>query len=285
MFNIKPEHLGGGTVLFRNVLDVPQDSLLKELSSLKDEWRKENFEIVYDDSGAPLHAVNKGGFIYDLDSMSKAPVRIQKLTNPFFKECDLAIYACLLEYIEIFPAILQCLWWRSTGHVLCYDEGASLGFHCDNDVNYRYGAIPSTEHATRNVLSALLYFNDSTEDDSVEHSFSGGHMTIPYFDIDITPRKGDVLLMPAGYLGAHEIHEVTRGSRYSYLSWFAQGSEDRDKGICPMVPDEYYKNEGQWWLNTIIEDYESHLDSKYQNSDLIPQGKVSFKSREKDHLK
>jgi hypothetical protein len=179
--------------------------------------------------------------------------------------------------------VLQCLWWRSTGHVLCYDEGASLGFHCDNDVNYRYGAAPKTEHATRNVLSALVYFNDLSDDESLPYSFSGGNMSIPYFDIDIKPAAGDVLLMPASYLGAHEIHEVTRGSRYSYLSWFAQGSGDTDKGIAPRTPDVYYKNEGQWWLTSIIEDYEQHLVSKYGELDSIPQNLTHFKSREKDH--
>jgi len=283
MFNVKPEHLGGGTVLFRGVLDIPQQQLLEELSELKDKWKTENFRIVYDENGNPLHAINKGDFIYDLESMSKSPVRIQELVNPFFAQCDAAIYSCLLEYIEMFPAVLQCLWWRSTGHVLCYDEGASLGFHCDNDVNYRYGAVPRTEHATRNVLSALVYFNDSTDDESVDYSFGGGHMSIPYFGIDISPQKGDILLMPASYLGAHEIHEVTRGSRYSYLSWFAQGSEDKEKGISPMVPDDYYKNSGQWWLTSIIEDYDAHLKSKYRDSASIPEHMVGFKSRADDH--
>jgi len=284
MFNIKPEHLGGGNVLFRNVLNVPQEDLINHLSSLKDEWRKENFRIVYDDLGNPLHAVNKGDFIYDISSMNSAPVRIQKLTHKFFQECDNAIYACLLEYIEMFPAVLQCLWWRSTGHVLCYDEGASLGFHCDNDVNYRYGALPRTEHATRNVLSTIVYLNDSTDDESVDYSFSGGHMSIPYFDINITPAAGDILMMPASYLGGHEIHEVTRGSRYSYLSWFAQGSENHEKGINPLVPTEYYQNEGQWWLTSIIDDYDNHLVSKYVKDDLIPQKLLAHRNRENDHL-
>ncbi len=283
MTNYTPQHLGGGTVLFSNAITVPQAEVIEYLVEQKDKWRKENFTLVHDENGKPTHAVNKGGFIYGLEDVMRAPVRVQELEHPFFEKCDTAIYSCLLEYIEMFPAILQCLWWRSTGHVLCYDEGASLGFHCDNDVNYRYGAIPKTEHATRNVLSALVYFNDSTDDESVPNSFSGGNMTIPYFDIDIKPRTGDILLMPANYLGAHEIHAVTRGSRYSYLSWFAQGSESEDKGICPMVPDTYYKNHGQWWMTSIVEDYAAHLEVKYENSAGIPDKLLDFKSRKNDH--
>ena len=284
MNKINAEHLGGGTVLFKNVLDVPKTELIEHLSEIKENWRKENFKIVYDKDGNPLHAINKGDFIYDIESMNSAPVRIQSLTHPFFRECDDAVYQCLLEYIELFPAVLQCLWWRSTGHVLCYDEGASLGLHCDNDVNYRYGAIPKTEHATRNVVSALVYINDSTDDESVDYSFSGGHMSIPYFGLDITPTSGDILLMPAGYLGAHEIHKVTRGTRYSYLSWFAQGSEDKEKGVSPIVPDEYYKNAGQWWLTSIIEDYDKHISAKYEHPTGTNEKLFAFRTREKDHI-
>lgn len=276
-------NLGGGTVLFKNAVDVPQDDVISYLEKEKERWREENFTIVRDEGGKPIHAINKGGFIYELEDMNASPVRIQNLEHPFFKTCDEAVYLCLLEYIEIFPAILQSLWWRSTGHVLCYEKGASLGLHCDNDVNYRFGAAPKEQHATRNVLSALVYINECTNDESVKYSFSGGHMEIPYFGIDIIPAKGDVLLMPANYVGAHEIKEVTRGSRYSYLSWFAQGSEDEQRGISPRVSDTYYKNHGQWWLDRIIEDYDSHLRAKYPNQELIPEHLTAFRERKNDH--
>jgi hypothetical protein len=276
------KNLGGGVVLFKEAFSIDQNDVVSYLEQQKEKWREENFTIINDDSGRPIHAVNKGGFIYELEDVAAAPVRVQNLDHPFFKMCDETIYLCLLEYIEIFPAILQSLWWRSTGHALCYDKGAGLGLHCDNDVNYRFGAAPREQHATRNVVSALAYINDSTDDDSVPYSFSGGHMKIPYFDIDVMPSKGDVLLMPASYIGAHEILPVTRGTRYSYLCWFAQGSEDEEKGIVPQVPDIYYKNSGQWWLNTIIEDYDSHLSRKYSDTG-IPENLIAFRERKDDH--
>lgn len=277
------ENLGGGTVRFVGALEVPQDDVLAYLVREKLRWKKENFSIIKDDNGNPIHAVNKGGFIYDLEDIDRSPVRIQKLEHEFFRVCDETIYKCLLEYVEIFPAILQSLWWRSTGHVLCYEEGAALGFHSDNDVNYRYGAEPREQHATRNVISALAYLNDSTDDESVPYSFSGGHMEIPYFDIDITPRAGDIVLMPANYLGAHLIKPVTRGSRYSYLSWFAQGSADEHRGIAPRVSETYYHNDGQWWLNTILDDYENHLINKFGDIKKVPEKLIAFKERKDDH--
>jgi hypothetical protein len=282
---MKITHLGGGTVLFDDAMRVPQEKIIPYLDELKNKSKNENFTYVYGEDGEPLHAINSGGFIYNLELAAAAPVRIQDIEHRFFKECDDAIYSALLEYIEIFPSILQCLWWKSGGHVLCYDKGGRLGFHADNDINYRYGSQPKTEHATRNVISALVYLNDCVEgdDEDRQFSFSGGHMTVPYFDIDIKPRAGSIVMMPASYIGAHEIHEVTRGSRYSYLSWFAQGSPDPDRGINPMVEKEWINTGGQWWLDSIIEDYEAHILSKYPNKSERPRHLLNFRTRDEDH--
>lgn len=281
-YELQPLHLGGGTVEFKNAIDIPQDEIIPYLEGLKNQWREENFTIIKDTEGNPIHAVNKGGFIYDLESMRRAPIRIQHMKHQFFVECEKAIYEALIRYIEEFPALLQSIWWRSGGHVLCYDEGASLGFHSDNDVNYRYGSIPQLQHATRNVVSVLIYFNSCVDNGAqCKYGFSGGHMTIPYFDIDLLPVTGSIVFMSANYLGAHQIHEVTNGSRYSYLSWFAQGSEDENRGINPIEPTDDIGAGGQWWVPNIIEDYAKHLSVKYGES--IPDGLLAYTSRKPDH--
>jgi predicted 2-oxoglutarate/Fe(II)-dependent dioxygenase YbiX len=276
------KHLGGGTVLFENAIHVPQETIIPYLENLKDVWRKENFTIVTDEHGNDLYAVNKGGFKYGIEEMTKAPVRIQNMDHPFFLECERAIYQACLEYIDFFPAILQSIWWRSGGHVLCYDKGASLGFHADNDVNYRYGSEPQLQHATRNVISVLIYLNDCVDDGDIgKYEFSGGHMEIPYFGIDIKPQKGSIVVMPANYLGAHKINEVTSGSRYSYLGWFAQGSADTERGINPVIPSKDIGPGGQWWETSVIEDYAKFIQTKYGQN--IPEDRLAYTSRQYDH--
>lgn len=280
---MNPEHLGGGTVIFRNAISVPQNILIPYLEERKEIARRNMFTYVKDENGKETHVINQGGFIYDLDDVMKTPVRMMDLDLPFFRECESALYEALISYIELFPAVLQCLWWRSEGHILAYDKGAKLGFHSDNDVNYRYGAEPQLQHATRNVLSALIYFNDCVdEEDEIPYSFSGGHMSIPYFDIDVKPQTGMICMMPANYLGAHEIFEVTRGTRYSYLGWFAQGSADPDRGVNPVIEKDDSKTGGQVWLKTVIEDYENHIKKKYGESN-IPEGLMLSASRKIDH--
>lgn len=284
--DVKKINLGGGVVIFENAISVPVAEIAKIIDALSDEAVKQQYEYVYDSDGKPIHAVNKSGFIYELDAIAKTPIRVQNLNHKFFNECENLIYKCLLEYIEIFPAVLQCLWWKSEGHALKYPTGSKLGFHCDNDVNYRYGQLPPFEHATRNVISALVYINDNCdESDCNEYSFTGGEMVLPYFDITIKPKSGTILFMPANYLGAHEIMEITSGSRYSYLSWFAQGSPQHDKGVSPQEPDASATRAigGQWWMPTIVEDYDKYLMDKYGDEGKIPLGATPFKSRKDDH--
>lgn len=279
-------NLGGGVVEFDGAINVPMPEILQLIDSLSQDSLNEQYEYILDESGKQTHAVNKSGFIYELDEISKNPIRIQKLEHPFFRQCEETIYQCLLEYIEMFPAALQCLWWKSEGHVLKYPTGSKLGFHCDNDVNYKYGHLPPFEHATRNVISALVYLNSNCEGNQCdEYSFAGGEMEIPYFGITVKPKMGTVLFMPANYLGAHEIMEVTSGSRYSYLSWFAQGSPNPERGISPNEPVDVVDRAigGQWWMPDLMKDYEQYLMDKYGDESKIPTGKAVFKSRKDDH--
>jgi len=282
--NMITYNLGGGAVLFKNAITVPQDEIIEYLEKRKEIYKKQNFRIVNDENGNPSHAINEGGFRYELAQLDATPIRISKLDHPFFKQCEQYLYHALIRYVEIFPALLQCLWWKSAGHVLCYNKGGKLGFHCDNDVNYFYDNPPKKEHATRNVVSSLIYFNDCVEegDEHKPYSFSGGHMTLPYFDIDIKPAAGDIFFMPANYLGAHEIHEVTNGSRYSYLSWYAQGSEHPEKGINPNIPEESEYVDGQWWLPSIVEDYKNYILDKYKDKDLPSEHLMLVSTRAKE---
>lgn len=283
------KNLGGGVVVFENAIDVPQGEIIELLDSLSEKSLSENYEYVKNENGEIIHAKNKSGFIYELESISKTPIRIQNLNHDFFWECEKNIYSCLLQYIELFPSVLQCLWWRTEGHALKYPTGSVLGLHCDNDVNYRYWQFPPVENATRAVITALVYINDSCDEAGCdENSFSGGEMIIPHAGVTIKPKSGNIVFMPSNYLGAHEILEVTSGCRYTYLTLFSQGSGQDDKGITPIDPDVYMEQidrpiGGQWWMKEIISDYDEYLMKKYGDEGKIPIEAMPFKSRKDDH--
>ena len=91
-------------------------------------------------------------------------------------------------------------------------------------------------------------------------------------------------MMPANYIGAHEIAEVTRGTRYSYLGWFAQGSEDANKGVNPQHEKSSESIGGQYWMKTIIEDYEKYIYDKYPDNATRPSHLLAVSNRQKDHM-
>jgi len=280
------KNLGGGVVVFENAINVPQEEIIRLLDELSEKSLSEQYEYVKNDSGKIIYAKNRSGFIYELESISKTPIRIQNLNHDFFWECEKTIYSCLLQYIELFPWVLQCLWWRTEGHALKYPTGSKLGLHCDNDVNYRYGQFPPVENATRAVLTVLVYINDSCDGPECDdNSFSGGEMVVPHAGATVKPKSGNIVFMPSNYLGAHEILEVTSGCRYTYLALFSQGSGQDDRGISPMDPDAYTDRPigGQWWMKNIISDYDDYLMNKYGDEGKIPTEVMPFKSRKNDH--
>ena len=59
------------------------------------------------------------------------------------------------------------------------------------------------------ILSIIGILNDDYE---------GGEF-IMFGDKKINTKKGDLLIFPSNFLYPHEVTPVTRGVRYSYVSW------------------------------------------------------------------
>lgn len=257
-------HLGSGVVLFKKRLPLPGGTFFEKIDSLAEKALNDNYTVVKDENGDPTYAVNRSGHRFNIEDIEKNCVRISAFdesTMPFVKETEQVFYQCLLEYVEMFPLILPCLWWKTEGHLLKYSEGSSLGLHCDNDVNYKPGYEPDFQLGLRHVLAAITYLNDD---------FDGGKMWFPYAAIRYTPEAGDVLLFPANFLCVHEVEEITRGTRYSYLEYFGQGSNDPERGISIREPNSDLHG-GQVWMPDLFDDYVSHVKNKWgdTNGDLL----------------
>ena len=59
------------------------------------------------------------------------------------------------------------------------------------------------------ILSIIGLLNDD---------FEGGEL-IMFEDKKIDTKKGDLLIFPSNFMYPHEIMPVTKGVRYSYVSW------------------------------------------------------------------
>ena len=84
-----------------------------------------------------------------------------------------------------------------------YQEGTKMRKHYDHIHSIFDGdkkGIP--------ILSFVGVFNDNYE---------GGRMLVK--DVDYPLKQGDIIIMPSCFLFPHEVTEITKGTRYSFVSW------------------------------------------------------------------
>lgn len=270
--NIDKMHLGMGIVHFPNAVSIDQKLIIPFLSSLRKEALKKDFTIIHDENQNPIYAINRSGHRYSLEDIESSCNHImdfshsEKIYKDFFVHCEKVMYECLLNYIEMYPMLLPCLWWRTKGHVVAYGPGSSFGLHCDNDINYQPDAIPDQQLAIRNVVGCLIYINGNSEHDG--YGYSGGEISFPYAEKIYSPKSGDILMFPSNYLGTHEVFPVISGERYAYVGYFAQGSSDPERGIN-ITHDTGQVDSGQVWMPNLFKDYIQHVESKYGNNHTV----------------
>ena len=85
-----------------------------------------------------------------------------------------------------------------------YKESKKMALHCDHIQSMFDGdrkGIP--------ILSCLGVLNDDYE---------GGEF-IMFDDYEIKLKQGDLIIFPSNFLYPHKVEPVTKGTRYSYISW------------------------------------------------------------------
>lgn len=270
------ENLGGGILVFKNVVKFNEDPVfdyIDEMSSISHHHRWEYFEA----EDGETYGINEDGFRYRPEDIPATPVRIlhpihdgtPELVKDFFCDMEETIYKCLIKYTDYFPLIVGCLWWRNRGHVLRYENQGVLGAHCDNDTNYKVTEgiryMPRGQMAARQTCGALVYLNDcvDSEEELNGKNFTGGYLRFFHLGIEYKPQKGDVVIFPTNYMASHDVDRMTAGVRYSYLSFFGQGSEHAEANIQIVEP----KDSIQWcpamWMNNIYDDYERYCKSEH----------------------
>lgn len=265
-----------GIVCFPNSIVVNQDLIIPYFSSLKKQALNDDYTIVHE-AGVEPYAVNRSGHRYEMGDIEKSASHIMDFINnesppeliEFFKECEKTIYKHLLMYIEMYPHVLPNIWWTETGHVAAYGAGSSMGLHNDNEVNYQVGFEPDLQLATRHVLSVLLYLNSSVghEQELGKYEYSGGEIEFIYANAVHQPKSGDLLIFPSNYLGTHEVKPCLNGERYVYISYFSHGSAQNERGVVPG-PSVPVGKQSQVWLNTIVDDYVSHIKENCPSGNL-----------------
>lgn len=268
------ENLGGGVLVFKNMVEIDHDSLMPYLSELHEKVVHEDFTVIHDGDGKELYAINRSGHRYPVEDIYRVnrimnfdPSDSSHKLHGFFDSCEDAIYSCLIRYIEKFPTVLPSLWWKTQGHIVAYRSDSDMGFHSDNDVNYQPNAIPDMQVAIRHVVGAIVYLNDSVESIDLigKYGYVGGEIEFPYLGVAYKPKSGDVIMFPSNYMGTHRVKKCSGNSRYAYIGYFSHGSEDIARGISPSGKTGKLMS-SQVWIPEIFDDYKKYLEEKYGNS-------------------
>ena len=91
--------------------------------------------------------------------------------------------------------------------LLKYEIGGHYDTHVDGEVK-----IGKNEWKKVNGrdISIILYLNDD---------FGGGELVFPHQHITIKPQAGMLVVFPSNHYFAHSVTPVTKGTRYSIVSW------------------------------------------------------------------
>lgn len=108
-----------------------------------------------------------------------------------------------------------------------YSEMIVRRYHEESEFNYHHDDIiiemfPQWFPRRQNILTANIYFNDSTE-------YEGGDLYFPSVEKSFKPSVGDVILFPSNWMFFHKVNKITSGNRYAGTLWFFYGSDKRMK--------------------------------------------------------
>lgn len=280
---IHADHLGGGVVLFRNVIDVDFIRFYEIAKEVVFREKDEMYNLTtHPETGNPVY-VNKSGYYFDIKNVDEMPMRGSMIhldtrdeVRQLLSFVENAKYQCLLRYMEIFPISYKNIWWKVKGHIVGYGPGVYLGTHSDTSADYVYGLPhPVDQLATRNTVSCIVYINDSFDspEDVDEYGFSGGEHHFDFLQITYKPRKGDIMMFPSNFIASHEVKPVTSGLRLSYLGWYAHGTPNEK--VSEYVNDPLSEKDGaitstNVYLPTLRTDFQEYLLSAGHDVNSLP---------------
>lgn len=177
--------------------NVVSKELCKEIIDLtaNDDWQKHQWYMVQDDKSVSYDDK-------ELDVLFPNPI----LTSKLFE----IVVGNFAQYFEICTELSSQINYSKTINSCCgirlnrYTPGNTMRTHIDHIHSLfdgRQKGIP--------VLSMIGILNED---------YDGGELV--FFDnYKIKTKTGDLIIFPSCFLYPHAIEEVTKGTRYSFVSW------------------------------------------------------------------
>lgn len=165
------------------------NEILKEYSN-NDEWIQ-----------AKISSGNSDNFVRNCKIISSSNENSIKINFENRKEIDNKIFNSfnnvIKKYKEKFPLVNIS---KDSGFdILKYEIGGFYRKHID-----------SFSDSPRSLTCSILINDD----------FDGGDFVMFDENIKYDLKKGDALIFPSNFMYPHEITEITKGTRYSIITWF-----------------------------------------------------------------
>ena len=121
---------------------------------------------------------------------------------PYFEELKKSFAICTDDYKSVYKTLdysLTCTNFRLN----FYREGGFMNQHIDN-IHHSHGQQYGYPHIT-----SLIFLNDDYE---------GGEFVI-CGDKQIEKKQGSAIIFPSNFMYPHEVKKVTKGKRFSVMTW------------------------------------------------------------------
>lgn len=222
---LEHEVLDLGLIYYRNIIKDPGKviDVVEELDSRyrkefdvsdekikKQQFLKDNLQIVLQNNSTSVLPWMQWNGDHDLFCLQKFIPKVNDIPkhDVYFEE-QTYISSTLFDGLEKVldhytktlygPYAFQNIRSREqTMHLLKYTESGYLPPHQDQGDSTR-------------LLSALLYLNDDYE---------GGEIEFPNSNVRFKPEAGSVVMFPSNFLYIHQVHPITKGTRYSLPNWY-----------------------------------------------------------------
>ena len=167
---------------------------IKELG--KDEWKQHDWYHYKTNSFNAMSGNNEPETI-----KPGCSPKVEKINKFIIQK----LHSIILEYVESFKFDWFSEWsGYSSLKFIRYSPDQTMKNHCDH-----IHSLFDGERKGVPVLSIIGVLNNNYE---------GGEL-IMLEDKKIDTKQGDLLIFPSNFLYPHEITPVTKGARYSYISW------------------------------------------------------------------
>lgn len=253
-------HHGSGIVQFGNSSLINQDLFKEVMEGIE----KNTLPQGYTESPISKDAkLNNGLYEYSEDDIQSAPIRYNNYLYEgmpqkhidFVLLLEYALYVSMVQYAALFPVVINSIRWRTRGYFIRYENGQGIGPHSDCDLPYGEDNVtPLSSFPLSNTVTAAVVLNED---------YVGGELSYAPWGVEFKPKVGDIIMYPSSYAGCHSVNPVTRGVRYAYLSWFAQGKNES----TPSASHETSELDSIKWVKNLKQDAmnltPNHLEHRY----------------------